>query len=314
MAIGVSAVILSYRPFACTKDLYRWQSRNVCNRDWREIARSVAVVAVTLLATVPAVILDLILCAVSLTYRFCNRSSQRYIGSFLPRARAGGSASDQPPPTSDAVVVLGAAPPAAIQISPLVDSDKTSVDRVLANPYPGTLPANNVEFLTTAIHAGLDRNSDETAGNYLLLIRDEGVAADGQEPPGGIFQWCAGCLLTQYLLALSHYLAVANLYPGTHDGMKEPSQSGRGAEKRRQEISEHYKDVWETLSPDFSRLTREEQASVILKITVPSREWELTDSSRDLVNRINTRALAMSQDRSFLHYVYKPVADDIANI
>lgn len=279
----MNIALSTYRPFDCTKALFEWQREHATASNCLGLAKVIAVVALTILATLPVVMVDLTLTAASLLYRCCCAQKP-----------------PSPPP-------LSFPRRRSIIDRPL---DKPLIERVLTSPFSRNVSPSNEALLKYAIRTALNLNTLESATIYKELIEGDGALSENphEDPAIDIYMWCAGCLLSQYLIAKLNQCDMSKSFFETHP----PSFGSR--------LTTLYSEYVQPLTSEqvvcsnANGMTKKDLALAFLKIMAPSDIWPMTGKATVMVYKINELALELTQKRQFMTEIYRPVASKIDNI
>lgn len=293
--------LISYQPwqYSCyciesAREIWNQPSEN-CLESFVQITQ----VALAILASAPALFLDLVVMPFSLAYR-----------SIYPLEAAPVEVAAEP------VVVEEAAPRviAMDEFHGVVDihtpdgvPDDELIEAMNAHPFANpTENLNHCTFFGDAMRSALHFLAPNLKAHYLDLFRNEGVPEEG-DARINIYNYSAGCLIAHYFSTCPFIPAVNQLYPRTIPGDVDPGDAGQ---QRAQRILRDValQSAIQRLYVDFQGLSRIEKALVLLRLIAPEHNWQLTEGARDLVHRIQTQTHNMSQDQFFLRHVMRPVA------
>jgi hypothetical protein len=298
----------NYQPLSITKSLLE-SVNDLPSRSLLQTCAKVGAAVLTALALLPALLIDLVLTAASLTYRCCYPTRPPIIAPPLPRPPAAPVAPIAPvAPVAPPVVV--APPPARAGRVP----EANLVDQMANTPY-AVFPARvaHVDFFRNSLNAAFDFLTPEKVAQYTALIENGGVVDEG-EAPIDIFQWSTSILIAHYLRTRQHIgdAQTHYLFPRTiPDPVALPL--GQANVDRLARNDANRTDI-DRLYRSYDALTREDRAAALLQLVVPEVNWQLSAAAEQFVRNALVKAQALTQIQEFNIQIFGPVSADIDNI
>jgi hypothetical protein len=270
----MNITLSTYKPFSNTQELMAYGKKNweSPSADLIDLVQKIGKLAVTILALLPTLLLDLSLSCFSYVYQACYQEDTKV--NITPN-----------PPSL--AIAAPTQPAAKLKKDPTQDQ----IDKINRQVFQYRAP-NNQTFFKEALDNALDF-AGANSNKYQKLIRDQGVAEDEEEDFVDIFKWSAECLVIHWLRVKNKSMVIPfSHFPYTRLDAADPNFSIRLL----------------ALSAKYENLSEKDRATAVMQIILPHEEWNLTESSLTFIRDLQGIAMEITRVRDYNLNICGPVS------